>query len=286
VCVCVCVRASSSLFNITLFSPHFSSSSTCQRSETGDYIGRDNADILLVLELSNNPGPGQPLSGSEDGNSSDFWHDLPEWARIAILVAGACLILLLILCIVCCCLYGFCGRREKCERPQKEKQTRDTTVLVVLDPEAGSHPRSPPRKTSQVLENTERAEDDSNPFLDTSEGAYDDGDDEEDSHVDDEDEEVEDDEDVYFDSEDQPGTKAFRQALQRTVAVYGDEDYSPEVYRHLKKQLPGRTFMIYDYHDEDEDVEGEWRQMEKKELIKRFKKEFNKEKRRLEKEEK
>eukprot|EP00529_Nitzschia_sp_RCC80_P023716 CAMPEP_0113451808 /NCGR_PEP_ID=MMETSP0014_2-20120614/6526_1 /TAXON_ID=2857 /ORGANISM="Nitzschia sp." /LENGTH=468 /DNA_ID=CAMNT_0000343169 /DNA_START=129 /DNA_END=1535 /DNA_ORIENTATION=- /assembly_acc=CAM_ASM_000159 len=280
-----------------------------QNKDEGNYVGQDNGDISVDVVLTDNfDQPQISTSGGTPASSTvkTGWEDLPEWARIVIIVAVIVFFLCVIFCILACCFYGFFGGGTSSKEPRRNKsshRTHTTTTtqrVVMIDPETGEEilqrrqlqrPRKPSRKNmidEDYEDNTEYAEEDedSGRFFDPSHREMD-GDEDDDAYSEEEEDEEEDEENfVYFDSEDQPGTIAFREALEETVAEYQDEDYSPDVYRHLKKQLPDKTFMIYDYHDEDDDVEGEWREMTKKELIKRFKKEFKKEKRRLEKEEK
>jgi hypothetical protein len=271
--------------------------------EDGTYVGRDNGDIVVDVELVFNPGQ-QPILSSDGGSSvGSGWNNLPEWARILIIVLGVVVVLCCMLSLVACCFYGCfkSGREaEKRKSLQRARSARSSRIIVIRDSiQARKHPIMPPRRQPSLLplDNTEYIEEDYDEEEQYKEGEElgqitedDDEEDEDESNIanddDDEGDEAREEDFVYFDSEDQPGTKVFNKALRKTVKKYLDKDFSPDVYRYLKKQLPGKTFMIYDYHDEDENVEGEWREMQKKELIKRFKKEFKKEKRRLEKEEK
>ena len=82
---------------------------------------------------------------------------------------------------------------------------------------------------------------------------------------------------VYFDSHQQPGTIAFYNALDKTITTYKNEEFSPEIYRFIKLQLPGRLFFFFDFNDDEEENagDGEWKELPKKELVKRFKQEFD-----------
>ena len=69
--------------------------------------------------------------------------------------------------------------------------------------------------------------------------------------------------DVCFDADDHPGTIVFDKAVRKTVAQNSDKEYSPSLYRAIKKQLPGRRFFVCD----DEDNPEVWREVTKKELV-------------------
>lgn len=192
-----------------------------------------------------------------------MWQEVPDWVRILIIVSGA-FILMLMCCLVCLCLYGC----HKDRRGKAKKEEADDGAMVVnLDPEPGSPSKWRPQKKARILEATERVDEDETEGYHINSRRDDDHEDEDDGE--------EEDLDVYFDSEAQPGTRAFKRALRKTVIKFGKSNYGPEVYRHLKKQLSGRRFMVYDFHDEDDEVDGEWREMQKKEVIMRFKREFN-----------
>jgi hypothetical protein len=82
------------------------------------------------------------------------------------------------------------------------------------------------------------------------------------------------DDDVCFDADDHPGTVAFLKAVRKSLKKFADEDYSPSIYRAIKKQLPDRKFFICD----DEDEPNKWRETSKSELIDLFWKCYDEEK--------
>ena len=86
-----------------------------------------------------------------------------------------------------------------------------------------------------------------------------------------------DDDDVCFDADDHPGTQAFLAAVKKSLKKHRDEEFSPKVYRAIKKQLPNRRFFICD----DEDHPDLWREVNKSELINLFWKFFDEEKAKL-----
>ena len=78
------------------------------------------------------------------------------------------------------------------------------------------------------------------------------------------------DKDVCFDADEHPGTKAMHAAVKMTLKEYPLDEYSPEQYRHIKKQLSGRKFFVCD----DEDHPDVWREVPKSELVELLRKEF------------
>jgi hypothetical protein len=82
------------------------------------------------------------------------------------------------------------------------------------------------------------------------------------------------DDDVCFDADDHPGTVAFLKAVRKSLKKFAGEDYSPSIYRAIKKQLPDRKFFICD----DELEPDKWRETSKSELIDIFWRHFDEEK--------
>jgi len=68
--------------------------------------------------------------------------------------------------------------------------------------------------------------------------------------------------DVCFDAEDHPGTDDFLMVLRIVLKKFGPDEYSPVVFRRVKKYLTGRKFFV-----RDDDGPKEWRQTTKSELI-------------------
>lgn len=62
------------------------------------------------------------------------------------------------------------------------------------------------------------------------------------------------DNDVCFEADGHPGTDAFLAAVRASVKKFGPSAYSPKIYRHIKKQLPGRRFYVC----EDDSKLDEW----------------------------
>ena len=79
--------------------------------------------------------------------------------------------------------------------------------------------------------------------------------------------------DVCFDAGDHPGTVAFLKAVRKILKKFADEDFSPPIYRAIKKLLPDRKFFICD----DEDELNKWREPSKSELIDLFWKYYDEE---------
>ena len=52
--------------------------------------------------------------------------------------------------------------------------------------------------------------------------------------------------DVWFGNESHPGTKSFQRAVQKAYKAFPEDDFGPEIYKHVKKQLKGKRFFIDD----------------------------------------
>jgi hypothetical protein len=73
--------------------------------------------------------------------------------------------------------------------------------------------------------------------------------------------------DVCFGNEKHPGTKALRRAVQKSMDTFAEEDFSPEVYKSIKKQFKGKGFFVRDGSG--------WRQASKVEIRHGIEKVFN-----------
>jgi len=62
------------------------------------------------------------------------------------------------------------------------------------------------------------------------------------------------DKDICFEASGHPGFEDFLAAVKATVKKFGPSAYSPKIYRHIKRQLPGRRFYVC----EDENNLDEW----------------------------
>ena len=76
------------------------------------------------------------------------------------------------------------------------------------------------------------------------------------------------DDDICLGNENHIGTKEFRRAVQKSVKKFIDQDYGPEIYKSVKKQLKGRRFF-------EEAVPGTWVELSKSERIDEVAKAFN-----------
>jgi hypothetical protein len=73
--------------------------------------------------------------------------------------------------------------------------------------------------------------------------------------------------DVCFGNEKHPGTKALSRAVQKSMETFAEEDFSPEVYKSIKKQCKGKGFFVRDGSG--------WRQASKVEIKNGIEKAFN-----------
>jgi hypothetical protein len=77
--------------------------------------------------------------------------------------------------------------------------------------------------------------------------------------------------DICLGVEKHPGTVECNQIIDSVAKEFANAEFSPEVYRAIKKQLPGRSF----YLREDKDGSPSWRTATKPELVRHFKVAFN-----------
>lgn len=193
----------------------------------------------------------------QEEDISTWWEDSPTWLKVLIIV-GAVILLMMGCCLLFMCIWSIreCMREEiekdkarELERELDEQQQQEQAPvdgdgnLVIIKPAVGAG-----NSAWEQYEPTETEDDNANtdPSVQPT------------------------DKDVCFDADQHPGTKAMHAAIKKTLKKYPTEEYSPEQYRHIKKQLPGRKFFVCD----DEDHPDVWREVPKSELVDLLKKEF------------
>jgi tetratricopeptide (TPR) repeat protein len=85
------------------------------------------------------------------------------------------------------------------------------------------------------------------------------------------------DNDVCFDDRHHPGTMDWISTIRECLDRFEGQDYSPPVYRAIKKQLKGRKFLVRARSN----VRTSWREATKPEIIELFGEAFNEERRRM-----
>jgi len=83
------------------------------------------------------------------------------------------------------------------------------------------------------------------------------------------------DKDVCFGAEDHPGTKDWHKVIKNSMADLVDSEFCLEVYRHIKKKLGGRRFLIKN------ETDGDWKEASKTDLVSNFRIAFEKEQKRF-----
>mmetsp|Transcript_12190 Transcript_12190/g.29053 ORF Transcript_12190/g.29053 Transcript_12190/m.29053 type:complete len:225 (+) Transcript_12190:2489-3163(+) len=73
--------------------------------------------------------------------------------------------------------------------------------------------------------------------------------------------------DICVDNDSHPGNKALRRAAEKSLDSFGDDDFGPEVYKNIKKQLKGKRFLISNG--------SQWRQAGKVEIRDAVERAFN-----------
>jgi len=73
--------------------------------------------------------------------------------------------------------------------------------------------------------------------------------------------------DICVDDNSHPGNMALQRAAQKSLENFADDDFGPELYKHIKKELKGKRFLISDG--------SQWRQASKLEIRDAVEKAFN-----------
>lgn len=198
-----------------------------------------SSGVKLEIYVDRKEPPKNFVPYSEDDVSS-WWEDSPTWLKVLVIL-GAIIIFLMGCCLCWMCLWSI---RESMN--DKDKDFDDDEQLE----------QAPGVQVNQPV------------GVGTSPWDQYDPSDTEDATIDPNVQPT--DNDVCFDADQHPGTKAMHKAVTKTVKKYPTEEYSPEQYRHIKKQLPGRKFFVCD----DENQPDVWREVQKDELAELLRKEY------------
>jgi len=175
--------------------------------------------------------------------ATSWWHDSPTWLKVLVIL-GAILIVVMgcSLCMMC-----FWALRENSKDEVEDKHAKEME-------EEDAHQEQAPHAVPVFAANPtwSNYDPESERFDPVPEGTQ------------------PTDKDICFDADEHPGTKAMHAAVQKTLKKYPNTEYSPEQYRHIKKQLAGRRFFVCD----DEDYPDVWREVPKAELVELLRKEF------------
>lgn len=205
-------------------------------SALGGFAGASGVKVEIYVDRKQPPKNFVPYS--EDDVSS-WWDDSPTWLKVLVIL-GAIIIFLMGCCLCWMCLWSI---RESMKDKDKELDDDDQReqAPVQINPPVGVG--------TSPWDQYEPS--------DTEDGTID-------PNV------QPTDNDICFDADQHPGTKAMHKAVEKTVKKYPTEEYSPEQYRHIKKQLPGRKFFVCD----DENQPDVWREVQKDELADLLRKEY------------
>jgi len=228
-----------------------------------NYAGQSKPKLQIPLEYAEGPPP-QQVVVTDSGDEASWWQRLPDWAKYLIYGLGGLIILLCFCCTIFCLFFSAFWDREE--------QVATTKKIVVVSESPRPSPRPPKlvysvSKTQMESSLTQMEE----PSEEAEGASVVEGEEEETKGPSKEEfspEEV----DVCFDFDELPGTIAFYKALRKTRKEFEGQEYSVEVLRHIKKQLPDRKFFVFEGTPED----GKWRVMERKEANKRIRKEYKK----------
>jgi len=201
----------------------------------GGFAGDSGVDVTFVVDRREAPDNFIPTEGED---TSGWWSSAPGWLKALIIIA-AIAIVLMGCCLCCMCCYALYEQRYGDKEKDKLEESPETSPPnIFVEPEEPSTAR--PSRYSYVGD----AITNSPPT----------------------------DKDVCFDADEHPGTKAMHVAVDKCVKKYPYDEYTPEQYRHIKKQLIGRRFFVCD-NDDEPDM---WREVTKVELVELLRLEFEK----------
>lgn len=240
----------------------------------GGYAGSNGVTVLVPVEGVPRP-KDVVVEGEED--ISSWWETSPTWLKVLSILA--ILLTLLLLCCLCglCCFAVRSRIADEAKKEEEEKEEAeedraldeeymDTTSSREQDDGIRISVAGPRNSVwneyeSADFKTTEFNSDHQSSRRSANAGrisAYDDVTD------------IPTDNDVCFDADDHPGTIKMKAAIHTTIQKYPDDDYSPSIYRHIKRQMPDRRFFICD----DENQPDKWREIAKKELVELLRREF------------
>lgn len=208
-------------------------------SALGGYAGSSGVSLELNVDRREPPDDFVPFV-EEDVTS--WWEDSPTWLKVLV-IAGAIILFLM----GCCLCVMFCWAFREYVQDEKDKSKNLDDDVEEQFPKAGVTV-NPPVNAWDDYDQTETA--DENRAPDGTQPT---------------------DKDICFDADKHPGTKAMHAAVDKTLKKYPTAEYSPEQYRHIKKQLPGRRFFVCD----DSDYPNLWREVAKSELVQLLQNEFD-----------
>jgi hypothetical protein len=221
------------------------------------YAGSDGITIRVPVEGV--PKPNYVAAEGEEDISS-WWQTSPTWLKILSILAILNVLLLM------CCLFGLCCytvRKRIADEEKKKEEEKNEAEERALDDDYmdATSSREHDDGIRISVAGPRNSVENEYEFIDLSvQGSADD-------------EDVTDmptDNDVCFDADDHPGTIEMKAAIDATIQKNPDDDYSPSIYRQIKRQMLGRRFFICD----DENQPGRWREVAKKELVELLRREF------------
>lgn len=237
----------------------------------GGFAGSSGISLNIYIDKLLPPSDYVPEDNDDDIGS--WWQDSPTWLKALIVTAGALVIVMgVCLCLMCCwaCSNEFTDQKTKQEQQPKNINTPPHPEQSLSEPPATTtsttfYQVQPPivltdwneseeMETEHNNEDDQEGTDNNNSTLTSRKPTK---------------------KDICFDSPDHPGTKAMYNAIQKTVKSYPTEEYAPDQYRHIKKQLKGRHFYVRTTTtDNNNEKETTWNEVPKAELVELLRREF------------
>jgi len=201
----------------------------------GGFAGADDVSLDILVEGS--PRPEGLVRGTPEEKS--WWEDSPVWLRVLVIV-GAALILIMICALIGICIWSARDMVNQTGRKRTDRSHETTDEDVDVHVQRAVHTSYQPQAAPvPQMTQAQRAQ---TPLP----------------------------QDVCFDAVKHPGTAAMEKAVRKSVKEFPKTQYCPKVYRHMKRQLPGRRFFVCD----DENKPNVWREVPKAELVELFRREF------------